>query len=92
MSATIDGRLFESLRADEVQSGDTVYVAPHGLCVAYWVGPKGESQVELFLGTTSDLEFKDLGERVEWNSNPVWVSAYDARVTGRRPGDCWGSK
>jgi len=80
--AEIDGQEFVSLRADEVLPGDLVHNDGQ-VCVAWGVERVGDSQVTLYFSTTADQPWRDLGERTTWNSNPVWVGAYDARVTGR---------
>jgi hypothetical protein len=80
MSTEIEGCLYESLRADQVQAGDTVHMGVDAdrRCVVWGVEPRGASQTELFLGTCADVPFELLGSITEWNSNPVWVAAYDA--------------
>lgn len=77
----IDGHDYVSLRADEVREGDTVHLGERLAC--WGAERRSEGHVELFVGTTADRPFELRPSVTTSSSNPVWVSSYDAQVTGR---------
>lgn len=80
--ATIDGHEFVSVRVDAIREGDLVH--HDGQRVVVWgIEVTSEGSRTLFLGTTADVPFEFRGEIDTWNSNAIWLGAYDAEVTGR---------
>jgi hypothetical protein len=80
--AVIDNHPYESIRADEVREGDTLHHDGRP-CVCWGIEAQGPSQVTLYLRGLSHSELDLWRPVTTWNSNPIWISEYDAKVTGR---------